>query len=158
MYSATEVATGRKVAVKKLTNIFHNVMHAKRLLREVRILRLLDHTNVIRCLGLFVPPPAPPTASKPQRPAASPPTAAPAQATLKSFTDLYIVFEFVSTDLQKLIRSNQHFSNLHIQYFLYQILCGLKYVHSAAVLHRDLKPANLLVNADCSLRVSGWVV
>ena len=37
------------------------------------------------------------------------------------------------------------------RYFLYQILRGLKYVHSADVLHRDLKPGNLLVNANCDL-------
>ena len=33
----------------------------------------------------------------------------------------------------------------HIQYFLYQLLRGLKYVHSANVVHRDLKPSNILV-------------
>ncbi|GJX80009.1 mitogen activate protein kinase [Tanacetum coccineum] len=38
-------------------------------------------------------------------------------------------------------------------YFLYQILCGLKYIHSANVLHRDLKPSNLLLNANCDLKI-----
>ncbi len=40
-----------------------------------------------------------------------------------------------------------------LQSFIYQILCGLKYIHSANVLHRDLKPGNLLVNADCELKI-----
>ena len=39
------------------------------------------------------------------------------------------------------------------QYFLYQLLRGLKYIHSARVLHRDLKPSNLLLNANCDLKV-----
>ena len=39
------------------------------------------------------------------------------------------------------------------QYFLYQILRGLKYIHSANVLHRDLKPSNLLLNANCDLKI-----
>lgn len=39
------------------------------------------------------------------------------------------------------------------QYFLYQLLRGLKYIHSANVLHRDLKPSNLLLNADCDLKI-----
>lgn len=39
------------------------------------------------------------------------------------------------------------------QYFLYQLLRGLKYVHSANVLHRDLKPSNLLLNANCDLKI-----
>lgn len=40
-----------------------------------------------------------------------------------------------------------------MQYFLYQILRGLKYIHSANVLHRDLKPSNLLLNANCDLKI-----
>uniref|UniRef100_A0A182NF70 mitogen-activated protein kinase n=1 Tax=Anopheles dirus TaxID=7168 RepID=A0A182NF70_9DIPT len=44
-------------------------------------------------------------------------------------------------------------SNDHICYFLYQILRGLKYIHSANVLHRDLKPSNLLLNTTCDLKI-----
>lgn len=39
------------------------------------------------------------------------------------------------------------------QYFLYQLLRGLKYIHSANVLHRDLKPSNLLLNSNCDLKI-----
>lgn len=63
------------------------------------------------------------------------------------------VFEFVDTDLYKLILSEQYLSTEHIQTFLYQLLCGLKYMHSAHVIHRDMKPANILLNEDCSLRI-----
>ena len=51
------------------------------------------------------------------------------------------------------IRSGQPLSDAHFQSFIYQTLCGLKYIHSASVLHRDLKPGNLLVNADCELKI-----
>lgn len=51
-------------------------------------------------------------------------------------------------------RRFQRLSNDHICYFLYQILRGLKYIHSANVLHRDLKPSNLLLNTTCDLKVS----
>lgn len=40
-----------------------------------------------------------------------------------------------------------------LQYFLYQILRGLKFIHSANVIHRDLKPSNLLLNANCDLKI-----
>ena len=59
----------------------------------------------------------------------------------------------METDLHKLLKT-QHLSNDHICYFLYQTVCGLKYIHSANVLHRDLKPSNLLLNATCDLKVS----
>lgn len=59
----------------------------------------------------------------------------------------------METDLYKLLKT-QHLSNDHICYFLYQILRGLKYIHSANVLHRDLKPSNLLLNTTCDLKVS----
>lgn len=40
-----------------------------------------------------------------------------------------------------------------MQYFLYQILRGLKYIHSAKVLHRDMKPSNLILNTNCDLKI-----
>lgn len=66
----------------------------------------------------------------------------------------YIVQDLMETDLYKLLKSQQ-LSNDHICYFLYQILRGLKYIHSANVLHRDLKPSNLLINTTCDLKVRG---
>ncbi len=56
-------------------------------------------------------------------------------------------------DMHQIIRSQQPLTDAHYQSFIYQILCGLKYIHSADVLHRDLKPGNLLVNADCELKI-----
>lgn len=64
----------------------------------------------------------------------------------------YIVQSLMETDLYKLLKT-QKLSNDHICYFLYQILRGLKYIHSANVLHRDLKPSNLLLNTTCDLKV-----
>ncbi|KAK7807470.1 hypothetical protein U0070_006758 [Myodes glareolus] len=66
--------------------------------------------------------------------------------------DVYIVQDLMETDLYKLLKT-QHLSNDHICYFLYQILRGLKYIHSANVLHRDLKPSNLLLNTTCDLKI-----
>jgi mitogen-activated protein kinase 1/3 len=40
-----------------------------------------------------------------------------------------------------------------LPHFAPQMLCALKYMHTANVLHRDLKPSNILLNADCSLKL-----
>ena len=68
------------------------------------------------------------------------------------FQDLYLVQTLMECDLYKLLRS-QKLSDDHICYFTYQILRGVKYIHSSNVLHRDLKPPNLLLNSNCDLRI-----
>ena len=37
--------------------------------------------------------------------------------------------------------------------FLYQMLCGIKHLHSAGIIHRDLKPSNIVVRSDCTLKI-----
>jgi p38 MAP kinase len=66
--------------------------------------------------------------------------------------DIYFVTELLGTDLHRLLTSRP-LEKQFIQYFLYQILRGLKYVHSAGVVHRDLKPSNILVNENCDLKI-----
>ncbi|EQC34353.1 CMGC/MAPK protein kinase [Saprolegnia diclina VS20] len=119
----------KRVAIKKIINVFDQEVDCKRLYREIYILRHLRHSEVITLLDVLEPP------------------------NLETFKDLYLVFEFVDTDLHKLIMSPQYLTTRHIQLFLYQLLCGLKYVHSANVIHRDMKPANILLNEDCTLKI-----
>jgi serine/threonine protein kinase len=73
---------------------------------------------------------------------------------VSNFNEVYLIQELMEADLHQIIRSQQPLTEAHFQYFIYQILRGLKYIHSANVLHRDLKPGNLLVNADCELKVT----
>ena len=63
------------------------------------------------------------------------------------FSSPFIVNNIIASDF----RGNWWMVSL--QYFLYQILRGLKYIHSANVIHRDLKPSNLLLNANCDLKI-----
>jgi mitogen-activated protein kinase 7 len=72
---------------------------------------------------------------------------------VNNYQEIFLVQELMEADLHQIIRSEQPLTDSHYQYFIYQILRGLKYIHSANVLHRDLKPGNLLVNADCELKI-----
>jgi len=77
--------------------------------------------------------------------------------------DLYIVFDFMETDLHVVIRGgileeiHQRYSNIKIlRYIIYQILKALKYIHSAEIIHRDLKPSNVLLDSDCNVKVADF--
>ncbi|KAF3962271.1 hypothetical protein ACB098_10G125600 [Castanea mollissima] len=130
--AAVNSETHEEVAIKKIGNAFDNIIDAKRTLREIKLLCHMDHENVISMKDLIRPPKK------------------------ETFNDVYIVYELMDTDLHHIIRSDQPLTDDHCQYFLYQLLRGLKYVHSANVLHRDLKPSNLLLNANCDLKIGDF--
>ena len=68
----------------------------------------------------------------------------------------YIVTELMDTDLEVILKSKQALSEQHIQYFVYQMLCAVRYIHSANVLHRDIKPSNILCNEDCTIKLADF--
>eukprot|EP00218_Dolichomastix_sp_CCMP3274_P006726 CAMPEP_0170144364 /NCGR_PEP_ID=MMETSP0033_2-20121228/13439_1 /TAXON_ID=195969 /ORGANISM="Dolichomastix tenuilepis, Strain CCMP3274" /LENGTH=365 /DNA_ID=CAMNT_0010380859 /DNA_START=114 /DNA_END=1211 /DNA_ORIENTATION=- len=128
--SAKNTETDEKIAIKKISHVFDNAIDAKRTLREIKLLRHLQHENIIAIKDIMKAP-----------------------SSGDDFSDVYIVYELMDTDLHQIIRSSQPLSDDHCQYFVYQLLRGLKYIHTANVLHRDLKPSNLLLNANCDLKI-----
>ncbi|CAD5173027.1 unnamed protein product [Musa acuminata subsp. malaccensis] len=130
--AAVNSQTHEEVAIKKISNAFDNRIDAKRTLREIKLLRHMNHENVIAIKDIVRPP------------------------NRENFNDVYIVYELMDTDLHQIIRSSKPLTDNHCQFFLYQLLRGLKYVHSANVLHRDLKPSNLLINANCDLKIGDF--
>lgn len=71
----------------------------------------------------------------------------------ETFDSIYMVSELMETDMSAVLKSGQPLSEGHFKLFLYQILRGIKFMHSARVIHRDLKPRNLLVNSNCDLKI-----
>jgi mitogen-activated protein kinase 1/3 len=71
----------------------------------------------------------------------------------KNFEDVYIITNLMETDLHKVIYSKQPLSDQHIQYFMYQAVTAVYYLHSADIIHRDLKPSNILLDQHCNLEI-----
>merc|ERR1719162_420340 len=129
--SASDSKTSKNIAIKMVPRAFNDEIDAKRILREIKLLKHFRHENIVGIVDIL-----PPTASY-----------------LEDFHDVYIVADLMETDLHRIIYSKQKLSIDHAQYFIYQLLRGLKYIHSAGVIHRDLKPSNLLVNSNCDLKI-----
>ncbi|KAG6764265.1 hypothetical protein POTOM_031727 [Populus tomentosa] len=127
--SAIDTHTGERVAIKKMTNIFEHVSDATRILREIKLLRLLKHPDIVEIKHIMLPP------------------------SRREFKDIYVVFELMESDLHQVIKLNNDLTAEHHQFFLYQLLRALKYIHTGNVFHRDLKPKNILANADCKLKL-----
>lgn len=64
-----------------------------------------------------------------------------------------VVTDLIPACVAQIIVSPQPLSDDHLQYFMYQILRGIKYIHGCNVVHRDLKPSNLLLNSNCDLKI-----
>uniref|UniRef100_A0A3Q3VTH0 Mitogen-activated protein kinase n=1 Tax=Mola mola TaxID=94237 RepID=A0A3Q3VTH0_MOLML len=131
--SARRRDNGQQVAIKKISNAFEVVTNAKRTLRELKILKHFKHDNIIAIKDILQP-----------------------NLPHSAFKSVYVVLDLMESDLHQIIHSAQTLTPEHTRYFLYQLLRGLKYVHSANVIHRDLKPSNLLVNENCELKIGDF--
>ncbi|XXG90490.1 hypothetical protein AAC387_Pa12g2245 [Persea americana] len=127
--SAIDTTTGEKVAIKKIRDIFEHISDATRILREIKLLRLLRHPDIVEIKHIMLPP------------------------SRRDFKDIFVVFELMESDLHQVIKANDDLTKEHYQFFLYQLLRALKYIHTANVYHRDLKPKNILANANCKLKI-----
>lgn len=129
VWKAIDKRTKEVVALKKNFDAFQNATDAQRTFREVIFLQeLAGHENIIRLQNAI---------------------------RAENDRDIYLVFDFMDTDLHAVIRANI-LEDVHKQYIIYQLLKCLKYMHSAQLLHRDLKPANLLLNSECHMKVADF--
>ena len=142
---ATEKKTGTTVAIKRIAEVFYDAQEAKKVraptlplslplhlcspalwhfqvLREIRLLRDFSHPNIITLRSLAEP------------------------ASMETFDDIFMVTEFMESDLRKIIKSKQTLEAEKVRSFMAQLFAGLHHVHAISGIHRDLKPANILVS------------
>ena len=104
--SAIDTHTGEKVAIKKIHDIFEHISDAARILREIKLLRLLRHPDIVEIKHIMLPP------------------------SRREFKDIFVVFELMESDLHQVIKANDDLTKEHYQFFLYQLLRALKYIHT----------------------------
>ena len=180
--SATDKETGKKVAIKRISHVFDDPVFSKHVLREVKMLRHLKHPNLINCLDILLEPSAHSSGAAkwlpdPRNPCMPLGVVSPDQriyfVSEMMDTDLHAVIQSPQPLSLKHVQvcgtvyshrlSTTYATWYHphdepfvcdvVQYFLYQILQAVAYLHRANILHRDLKPENILVNKDCHLKV-----
>ena len=126
VWKVIDKKTKKVVALKKVFEAFHNETDAQRTFREVMILQELNnHDNVVKLLNVIK---------------------------AENNKDLYLVFDFMETDLHSVIKAGI-LKRVHKQFIIYQLLKGLKYIHSGEIIHRDLKPSNILINSECHIKI-----
>ena len=126
----TDTSNGEKVAIKRMHKIEDSI-DARRMIREIRILHYFRHDNIVDLKRVIY-------------------NEHPGQ----EFGDIYVVTNLMDVDLSHLIRKNrEELSDDHIQFIVYQIFRGLKFLHSRNIIHRDIKPSNILANENCDIRL-----
>lgn len=128
VWHAVHVKTKTDVAIKREKGVFDDLIDCKRILREIRFLQTFSHPNLVKLLDV--------------RSSPGP-----------SYNILYLVLEYAPTDLKKLIRSVKSLEASVIRKIIYQLLKGIKYLHSAGILHRDIKPANILLTSSGEVKI-----
>ncbi|XP_074365183.1 mitogen-activated protein kinase 13-like isoform X2 [Apium graveolens] len=129
VYSATDIYTNEKVAIKKISDVFRDVPRAVKVLREIKLLRLLQHPNIVEIKSIFIPP------------------------SIDAFNDIFVVLEYMDSDLHKVIASIDNLAAKDCRSFMFQILHAVKFMHAANVYHLDLKPGNILANCNGLIKV-----
>lgn len=126
VWKALDKRTRQPVALKKCFDAFRNSTDAQRTFREIMYLQEINgHPNIVKLINVIK---------------------------ADNDKDIYLVFDFMETDLHAVIRANI-LEDIHKRYVIYQLLKSLKYLHSADLVHRDIKPSNLLLNADCHVKL-----
>ena len=125
----THILTGEKVAIKILEKKkIIKQADITRVEREIKILKLLHHNNVIQLFSV-----------------------------IQTQCSIYLIMEYASgKELFDYIVKNKRLSEIESLKFYQQILSGIEYLHKLGIVHRDLKPENLLLDSKNNIKIADF--
>ncbi|XP_042021353.1 protein IMPAIRED IN BABA-INDUCED STERILITY 1-like [Salvia splendens] len=130
VYRARDLKTNKIVAVKKVRFDNFQAESVRFMSREIMILRMMDHPNVMKLEGII---------------------------TSRLSCTIYLVFEYMEHDLAGLLSSPEiTFTESQIKCYMKQLLSGLDHCHSRGIMHRDIKSSNILVNNQGVLKIADF--
>ncbi|KAI0292940.1 kinase-like domain-containing protein [Russula brevipes] len=135
VHKAKHCPTGKLVALKRI--LMHNEKEGMPVtaLREIKILKALNHSNVVELLDMFV---------------------VRGNGNGKPLS-VYMVFPYMDHDLAGLLENDRvKLQPSQIKLYMKQLLEGTEYMHRNHILHRDMKAANLLISNNGSLRIADF--
>ncbi|PVI07631.1 Pkinase-domain-containing protein [Periconia macrospinosa] len=136
VHKACHQKTGQIYALKKI--LMHNEKDGFPItaLREIKLLKMLSHDNVLKLEEMAV-----------ERP----------RTEGRKRAILYMVTPYMDHDLSGLLDNpDVHFSEPQIKCYMLQLFKGLRYLHDNHILHRDMKAANLLINNRGRLQIADF--
>jgi serine/threonine protein kinase len=133
------------VVIKRVSDVFQTSEDALRILREVAILRRLDHPNIVKVVDIIEPEP----------------NTNPDTNRMRPFQVLYVVFQDGGGDLKMWLQMPEQqavpLSADAVRSLMKQLVGAVGYLHRCRVVHRDIKPANILIDpATLTLRVADF--
>ncbi|KAM9497732.1 serine/threonine-protein kinase MARK2-like isoform 36-T37 [Salvelinus alpinus] len=125
---ARHVLTGKEVAVKIIDKTQLNSSSLQKLFREVRIMKLLNHPNIVKLFEV-----------------------------IETEKTLYLIMEYASGgEVFDYLVAHGRMKEKEARAKFRQIVSAVQYCHQKCIVHRDLKAENLLLDADMNIKIADF--
>ncbi|XP_053669496.1 MAP/microtubule affinity-regulating kinase 3 [Anopheles marshallii] len=125
---AKHVPTNKEVAIKIIDKTQLNPSSLQKLYREVRIMKMLDHPNIVKLFQV-----------------------------IETEKTLYLVMEYASGgEVFDYLVAHGKMKEKEARAKFRQIVSAVQYCHQKRIIHRDLKAENLLLDSEMNIKIADF--